>query len=161
MPFKVFAYALAIVLAIVLAVLAAGLSNLSFYLWPTTWGDRTLAVTPHMLNQLRALRQERKFEADRKNFYFGAPDELQRAIAQRHVDFAIDALLDTLPAHPHRAVVLGIFKQTLAQIDTPESEERDQTLVYLSRIATVCGVDSTGELLNVWRYGFPYGWIAR
>jgi hypothetical protein len=50
---------------------------------------------------------------------------------------------------------------TLAGFDTPESEERDQLLVYLTRVMTICGVENSSELFNVWRYGFPYGWMSR
>jgi hypothetical protein len=51
------------------------------------------------------------------------------------------------------------MKATLANFDTPESEERDQLLVYLTKVMRICGVDSSDELFNVWRYGFPYGWF--
>lgn len=146
-----------LVAAAVLVVLA-GVSGLTFYLWPTSLGDHALAVDAQMLARLRLLKQEHKFDADPAGLYFGAPDERQRAAAQRSVDGAIDALLVQLPRAPRRATVLQIFKQTLAQVHTPESEERDQTLVYLQRAAVICGVGSSSELLNVWRYGFPLGW---
>ena len=51
------------------------------------------------------------------------------------------------------------MKTTLANVDTSESEERDQVLVYLSKVMEICGVESSAELFNVWRYGFPYGWL--
>jgi hypothetical protein len=31
----------------------------------------------------------------------------------------------------------------------------------LSRVMTIVGVADSGELLNVWRYGFPYGWLIK
>jgi hypothetical protein len=51
------------------------------------------------------------------------------------------------------------FGPDSAIFDTAESEERDQVLVYLSKIMEICGVHSSAELFNVWRYGFPYGWL--
>lgn len=90
---------------------------------------------------------------------FGAPDEAQRFVAQRATDHAIQSLIDDLPSHPRRAVVLGHFKRTLANFSTTESEERDQLLVYLSRAMVICGVEHSSELFNVWRYGLPYGWF--
>jgi hypothetical protein len=47
----------------------------------------------------------------------------------------------------------------LAKFDTPESEERDQVLAYLTKVMEICGVRGSAELFNVWRYGFPYGWF--
>lgn len=153
-----FLKSLAGLVAVALCVFLAGLSGLTFYLWPTSLGDHALAVDAQMLARLHELKREHKFDADPAGLYFGAPDALQRAAAQRDVDRAIDALLAQLPRAPRRATVLQIFKQTLAQVHTPESEERDQTLVYLQRAAVICGVGSSSELLNVWRYGFPLGW---
>ena len=43
--------------------------------------------------------------------------------------------------------------------NTAESEERDQILVYFNKVMRICGVQNSGELFNVWRYGFPYGWF--
>jgi hypothetical protein len=51
------------------------------------------------------------------------------------------------------------MKVTLAKFDTPESEERDHVLAYLTKVMEICGVHSSAELFNVWRYGFPYGWF--
>jgi hypothetical protein len=51
------------------------------------------------------------------------------------------------------------MKATLADVDTSESEERDQILAYLDKVMTICGVESSDQLFNVWRYGFPYGWF--
>lgn len=56
-------------------------------------------------------------------------------------------------------MVLAKFKRAMASFSVSESEERDQFLVYLQRIMDVLGMRSSGELLNVWRYGFPYGWF--
>jgi hypothetical protein len=55
--------------------------------------------------------------------------------------------------------VLREFKTALASVDSGESEERDQLLMYLTKIMQIVGIDNSGELLNVWRYGFPYGWV--
>ncbi|WP_373925124.1 DUF4844 domain-containing protein [Duganella sp. sic0402] len=31
---------------------------------------------------------------------------------------------------------------------------------YFGRMLDICGVENSGELFNVWRYGFPYGWLS-
>jgi len=151
---------LAILLAIVAGIVWAGVSGATFHVWPTGWGDHQLNVTPAMLEQLSVLKREHKFGPD-PIFYPGAPDEAQRVLAQRATDEAIQAVIDDLPVHPSRAAVLGHLKLALARFPTAESEERDRLLFYLGRVLDVCGIDSSGELFNVWRYGFPYGWFLR
>lgn len=129
-------------------------------MWPTTIADQVVAVTPKMLSELAALKQERKFVPDTKQFYAGAPNEIARAESQAAVDAVIASVIHDLPAAPRSSLVLGIFKQALASFSS-ESEERDQFLVYLQRIMQIIGLSSTHELFNVWRYGFPYGWLIR
>lgn len=155
------AKALASILIVFVLTLIAGLSGLSFRAWPTGFNDYKLTVTPAVLQRLRSLQSERKFVPDRVTFYPGAVNESERLKAQKAVDSTIQALITQLPEHPQRSTVLRAMKATLANFDTPESEERDQVLVYLTRVMEVCGVDSSAELFNVWRYGFPYGWFFR
>lgn len=152
---KLFAGAIAFVAAIVFA----GTSGLTFYVWPTGLGDAKLIVTPEVVQRLRALHAEHKFGPDRLTFYPGAASEEQRAVAQAAVDATIQSLITELPARPQRSTVLRVLKATLTKFDSAESEERDQLLSYLSKAMDICGVESSSELFNVWRYGFPYGWF--
>jgi hypothetical protein len=140
-------------------VISAGVSGLSFYLWPTSVGDEALVVTPEAIRALTSLRAEKKFVMDKSNFYFGAPNEVMRVAAQGSVDGLLDSLLVELPKNPKRSVVLAEFKSAMKSFSISDSEERDQFLVYLQHIMKTLGVKSSGELLNVWRYGFPYGWF--
>lgn len=140
-------------------ILIAGLSGLSFHVWPTGFNDQKLSVTPEVLQRLRDLQSERKFGPDSTTFYPGAMSENERLRAQEAVDSTIRILIAELPEHLRRSTVLRAMKATLANFDTPESEERDQLLVYLTKVMQICGVDSSDELFNVWRYGFPYGWF--
>jgi hypothetical protein len=142
-------------------VIAAGVSGFTFTIWPTFIADQPLEVTPRMLSELAALKQERKFLMDTKVFYPGARNEAERVACQAAVDAVIDSVVRELPKAPRSATVLGIFKQALSSFDTLESEERDQFLVYLQRVMRIAGVSSSHELFNVWRYGFPYGWLIR
>ena len=140
-------------------ILIAGLSSFSFQAWPTGFNDYKLSVTPAVLHRLHSLQSERKFGPDSQTFYPGALNEGDRLKAQEAVDSAIEVLIKELPEHPRRSTVLRAMKTTLSKFDTPESEERDQILVYLTRVMEICGINSSGELFNVWRYGFPYGWL--
>jgi hypothetical protein len=153
------------VLATIAVVLAgfvlAGVLGLYFYIWPTNLQDQSLAISPEVIEGLKALKYERKFDPDPSTFYPGAVDEPSRAFAQAGIDAVIDSLIRQLPSQPRKSLVLMTFKVALAAYDPPESEDRDQFLAYLERIMRIVGVKSSGELLNVWRYGFPYGWLER
>lgn len=148
-----------VVVAFAVAIYWAGVSGLSFYVWPTGIGDHKLAVTPEVLQHLQSLQSERKFDLDMKTFYPGARNEAERATAQAAVDATIQSLIAELPVRPQRSTVLRSMKAALANFDTSESEERDQILAYFTRVLDICGVESSSELFNVWRYGFPYGWV--
>lgn len=151
--------ALASIVMVFVLILIAGLSGLSFQVWPTGYNDYKLTVTPEVLQRLRSLRPERKFGPDSVTFYPGAISENERLRAQEAVDSTIQVLIAELPEHPQRSTVLKAMKVTLAKFDSPESEERDQVLAYLTNVMEICGVHSSAELFNVWRYGFPYGWF--
>lgn len=152
---------LAAMIAIAALVLVLGLSGALFLIWPTSFPDQSLRITPEVLAELQALKDERKFGRDKSTFYPGSPTEAVRASAQASVDAIIQSLVTELPPHPRRSVVLATFKRALIGMEQHDSEERDQALVYLHRIMSIVGVDNSGELLNVWRYGFPYGWFLR
>lgn len=145
--------------ALIASVLVAGLTGLTFLVWPTGLHDQQLAITPEVIQRLRDLQAEQKFGPDIAAFYPGARNEEQRAAAQKAVDTTIRSLIVELPERPKRSTVLRTMKETLTHFDTSESEERDQILVYLTKVMDICGVESSGELFNVWRYGFPYGWF--
>ena len=153
--------ALASIFIVFVLILSAGLSGLSFRVWPTGLNDYNLTVTPEVLRRLRSIQSERKFGPDSVTFYPGAMHEVDRLQAQQAVDSTIQALITELPKHPQRSTVLRAMKTTLTNFDTPESEERDQILAYLTKVIEICGVQSSAELFNVWRYGFPYGWFHR
>lgn len=150
---------LASLIVFVATVVFAGISGLTFYVWPTGFHDEKLAVTPEVMKRLHSLQLEHKFGADPRTFYPGAASEEQRAVAQAAVDSAIQSLITELPTRPQRSTVLGALKVTLANFDASESEERDQILAYLTEVMAICGVETSSELFNVWRYGFPYGWF--
>ena len=142
------------------AVVLIASSSLLFSLWPTGFSDHAISVTPVMLEQLAKMKDESKFQPDPDHFYFGTPNERIRAQSQAEVDAVVATLLADLPTHARRSFVLKTFKSALEKFDTVESEERDRFLAYLERIMSIVGVSDSGELLNVWRYGLPYGWMT-
>lgn len=145
--------------AFVIVFFVAGITGVLFHVWSTSLNDERIELSDAKIERLRVLLKERKFTEDLSIPYPGATNEASRASAQSAVDRLLNELLATLPRTPNRAVVLREFKKTLASFDTIESEERDRLVLYLAEILKILGIASSGELLNVWRYGFPYGWL--
>lgn len=145
--------------AVMVLIFIAGVTGLLFFVWPTSLKDRALIITPTSLAALNDLQWERKFVEDFPNHYPGAPNEAVRVVAQASVDALVRDLTNELPRNPRRSLVLGKMKMTLASFQPTDSEERDQLLRYCERVLQATGIENSGELLNVWRYGFPYGWI--
>ena len=158
-PMPVILSILAGTITLLAAIVVAGVSGLTFYIWPTGLHDQQLNVTPDVIQRLRSLQSEHKFGPDPARFYPGATHEDIRAAAQASVDATLQAIITELPARPQRSTVLRAMKLALADFDTIESEERDRILDYFTKTLDICGVDNSGELFNVWRYGFPYGWL--
>jgi hypothetical protein len=148
-----------ILVALVLGFVIAGLTGLLFWLWPTFWPDADLRISPLHLDELRQLRAERKFIEDWTIHYPGPQNEISRAAAEAKVNVLLDTLLAGLPSHKTKSFVLARFKSTLRGWDDIDSEDRDRLLGYLQQIMQILGVDSSNELLNVWRYGLPHGWV--
>jgi hypothetical protein len=149
------------ILFVLAIVIVFALTGISFRLWPTWVSDYKLQITPAILEKLRTLSAEKKFLPDQKSVYPGAPSEIVRAEAQAIIDGAIERLILDLPSNPKRSTVLGVFKSMLPRFEQMGSEEKDQASAYCERIMQITGVHSSGELLNVWRYGFPLGWFIK
>jgi hypothetical protein len=142
-------------------VIVSFLTGFAFKLWPTWVNNHNLQITPDILEKLQTLRLEKKFLPEPTRFYPGAPDESVRAEAQSIIDAIISRLISDLPSNPQRSTVLSAFKKMLPMFEPMDSEERDQALAYCERIMQITGVGSSGELLNIWRYRFPYGWFIK
>ncbi len=152
---------LALVLIVSTIILvAAGLSGILFRLWPTVWPDADLSVSPAQIERLSALRKEPKFRPDAKLFYPGAPNEDMRVALEQAVDGMIEHIILDVQKVPRKSVVLGTFKKVLGYADRLDSEEKDRLLAYFDEIMEILEIRGSNELLNVWRYGFPYGWFV-
>jgi hypothetical protein len=135
----------------------AGVTGILFVIWPTQIGDHALHVSVDTIAQLERFKEEAKFVPDLTRYYPGAPNEAVRLEAEQRMNLLIEDLICNLPLNAHKSFVLRSFKATLPHYDKFDSEERDQVAFYLERIMVITGADGSGELLNVWRYGFPYG----
>ena len=146
-----------VIIALPLIFITAGVTGVTFSIWPTSWPDQQLNISPQKINDLNKLRQQTKFT--KQNDYPGAPDERIRTVSEQHINSLLDRLITGLPLAPRKSFVLQHFKITLTALHDYDSEERDQAAQYLDEIMTIVGMQSSNELINVWRYGFPYGWL--
>jgi len=138
----------------------AGISGFLFTLWPVSLEDQQLRVDQATIEHLQQLKAERKFLPYAKTLYPGAPSEAVRFSAQTNIDIVIDRLLVNLPKNPRPSTVLGTIKQSLPAFGEFDSEEQDRALLYFDQILDITGAQRSDELLNVWRYGFPYGSLS-
>lgn len=151
---------LKVILVVVVAAalfVAAGLSGLLFRFWPTSWPDAELSVSPAQVERLFALRNEPKFLPNAKLHYPGAPNEAIRIALEEIVNAVIEHITQEIQKVPRKSFVLSSFKPVLARAERLDSEERDRLLSYFNEIMEILGIGSSNELLNVWRYGLPYG----
>ena len=77
------------------------------------------------------------------------------------MNLVLDYLIVGLPKAPKKSFVLTTFKLSLPAFERYDSEEMDQTLYYFTEAMRIVGMQGSNELLNVWRYGFPYGWVLK
>lgn len=153
--------AIAVVFGVLLAFVLAGVTGLLFRLWPISIPDSDLVVTPQVIENLKSMRDQPKFGPDPKRFYPGATNEATRKVAEEGVNLVVDHLIVGLPKTPKKSFVLGTFKRFLPRFERFDSEEMDQTLHYFNEVMRIVGMQGSNELLNVWRYGLPYGWFLK
>jgi hypothetical protein len=151
-----------VLLAIVgfaLSLVYAGVTGRLFALWPTSWPDQELQVTASNIAALGQLRAQPKFLEDEKLFYPGATGEATRLAHEALVNALIGDLESNSTRAPRKSYVLARFKAALTAAETWDSEDQDRLALYLVEIMGILGIESSNGLINVWRYGFPYGWL--
>jgi hypothetical protein len=151
--------ALAALIGVIVLFVAAGVTGVLFQLWPTSWPDRTLHVSPEVLTKLRALEEEAKFLPDEQLFYAGAQTNPPREAAENALNAFLEYVRMNLPAQPRRSFLLATMKPLLVAAQTWDSEDQERLGTYLSTVIDITGAGSSNQLLTVWRYGFPYGWL--
>jgi hypothetical protein len=149
-----------ILITIITLISVSGFTGVTFALWPTFWPTHKLSVSPQAMEFLKGMRIRSKFAPDTEAGYPGAPKEDIRLDADARLNALLDTLLTDLPQHQEKAFVMAQFKKSLKQFEKFDSDEKDRLLLYLEDIMDEVGTQDSGELLNVWRYGFPYGWVS-
>lgn len=69
--------------------------------------------------------------------------------------------MQRIQLNPKKSEVLSIYKQVLPHLENLDTDEKDRMLRYLNEVMQILEIESSNELLNVWRYGFPYGWFMK
>jgi Domain of unknown function (DUF4844) len=156
--FRVLPKVLMAVLVTGAVVFGAGLSGALFSVWPVFWPDQSLILTSEAIAELQSLREERKFVPDPRIPYPGTSPE-RRLAFELLVNGLIDTLIRDLPAHPTKSAVLSRMKVVLASYPAIDTEDRDRLLRYFEQILRILKIENSNELFNVWRYGFPFGWV--
>lgn len=139
--------------------IALGISGFYYAIWPTQFNDQKIVLNLDKRNQLAQLLLEPKFHEDKKNFYFFPPNESVRKVAESRVNTIIREMIQAAERSPTKSSVLVSLKTSLSNLDDLDSEEKDRALIYIEESIKILGVENSNELLNVWRYGFPYGWL--
>jgi hypothetical protein len=70
-------------------------------------------------------------------------------------------MIQAAETNPKKSAVLNSLKANLNSLDDQDSEDKDRALVYIEESMEALGINDSTELLNVWRYGFPYGWFLK
>jgi hypothetical protein len=146
-------------LLVVVVTFGASVTGVLFKVWPTFWPDEALVVTASELNQLKAFRAAPKFYEEVSPHYPGSVNQQRRVLAEAQVNSLLDSLLVGLGPQPHKSFVLRQFKIAMMRFPTDDSEDMEQFCRYLEAVMNILRISSSNELLNVWRYGFPFGWL--
>lgn len=100
--------------------------------------EQTLVVTPQVISQLRALREEPKFTD-----LPGAPAAAERRRTEPLFDELLDSLLVGLPQNPSKKWVLAQLDPVVAKFHLEDTELRERCVVYVQRILDIVGVEKT------------------
>jgi hypothetical protein len=147
-----------ILLLIVLAfatLIFLGVNGFYFKVWPTFLNDKDLNISAERISGVKKLLEESKFHLDKENLYFFPLPEEKRIVAQNITNNLINDMLVTAEKTSKKSDVLFYLKNNLHRLDTIDSEEQDRALIYLEKTLSIIGIESSNQLLNVWRYGFP------
>lgn len=106
------------------------------------------------VQKLEKLLVEKKFTADEKLFYPGAPSEEVRATCEQAMNIVIKALLDITEAGVPENEFWSLLEKAAKVYKQFDSEEMDRSLSYMEEIMDIYGIESSDGRLNTWRYGF-------
>jgi Domain of unknown function (DUF4844) len=104
--------------------------------------------------KLQELRARPKFKEEPGTLYNGMRPENDRQAAEAQLNDLIDQLIQDFPDPSEKEGVLLAFAQTLDCFPGKDSENQERLCSYIEEIMDMVGIESSGGLLNLWRYGF-------
>lgn len=151
--------AIATLIAVPILFVVAGVTGLLFQIWPTSWPDKTLNVTPEVVARLGTLEAEPKFFPDERLHYPGAMTNPPREAAEAALNGYLAVVRANLSRQPKRSFLLSEMKPLLVLAQSWDSEDQERLGAYLRNVIDITGAETSNQLLTVWRYGLPYGWL--
>lgn len=133
------------------AILASAAFAALWALLPTA--DQKLDFSEDATAKLSELRARTKYVDLPGTIYNGMRPESSRVLAEEQLNRLIDCLLARLPSQPSKKLVLAEFSRTMAEFESPDTEDREQLLRYLEEIMDILRIASSDGLLNRWMYG--------
>ena len=103
---------------------------------------------------LQNFKSQKKFVEDLSELYPGAPDEQTRILAEDIINTVVDKLIIATDNNLSEKEFWGILKTAALQLETMDSEEMDQGLMYMEKLMDIYKIESADGRLNDWRYGF-------
>jgi hypothetical protein len=88
-----------------------------------------------------------------KGLYSGALNEADRLLFETRVNQLAVKLLKLSQSETIKATVLGLFRPTMSEFESADTEDRDHFLEYLEELMEIFEIESSDGLLNTWRYG--------
>jgi len=143
-------------IALICIIFAAVVFNIPFLVWPTFVNDHEINISKDVISKLNNLKSEKKFVEDQKIFYPGTPNEAMRTEIENSLNKLIQEIIDGIPRKPKKSFVLKTIKSTMPHFEKFVSEEKDRFCLYCEEILDILGINSSGHLINVWRYGIPF-----
>ena len=119
-----------------------------------------MQVTPVVIAKLRQLEAEPKFLPDDKLLYPGARSNPPREVGELALNAFLADIREGISQQPRRSYLLARMRPLLVAAQDWDSEDQERLGAYLGDVIDITGAGSSNELINVWRYGFPYGWLA-
>ena len=84
-------------------------------------------------------------------------NETNRLRNEALVNDLLSELIVSIHTTPTKSHVLAQLEVILSKADDFDSEDQERLASYMEEALRILHIDSSNELLNVWRFGFPYG----
>ena len=122
----------------------------------TGCASKPMKTDPNMISKLEAFKKKEKFYEDHGTFYPGIANSSLRPLYTQRINQAADDFKEVvLSGNATDAKYRQKIKIGLARFeDLIDSEDQDRVCHYFEELMDIVGLESSGGLLNEFRYGF-------